>query len=302
MNATLLNPSSPQAQEIWDLSLFVFVICALIFLLVVGLLLTIIIRFRHKSKSQLPRQVMGNTRFEILWTIGPALIVALLAVMTIKTMVGIDPPANDRDADLIITGHQWWWEVHYPQSGVVTANEIHIPTGKRLLVRLESADVIHSFWVPALNRKMDAIPGHPNYIYLEADAPGLYGGQCTEFCGAQHAKMLLRVVAQNETEFEDWERRQLQDVSAPNTALARRGYELYKEKTCLNCHAVNIGPNLNHVASRTTLASGIIPNSHEMLIQWLRDPQTIKPGAHMPNFQLTTDEVEALAAYLETLQ
>lgn len=245
---------------------------------------------------------MGNTRYEILWTLGPALIVALLAFMTIKTMVGIDPPASDRDADLIITGHQWWWEVQYPKSGVITANEIHIPVGQRLLIRLESADVIHSFWVPALNRKMDAIPGHPNYLYLQADTPGQFGGQCTEFCGAQHAKMLLRVVAQSEADFRQWEQAQLVTTPVPKTGLARRGYELYKEKTCLNCHAVNIGPNLNHVASRATLGSGIIANTHDNLIRWLRNPQQIKPGAHMPNFQLTAYEAEALAAYLETLK
>lgn len=300
MNPTLLNPSSPQAHEIWDLSIFVFVVCTLILLLVVGLLITIVIRFRHKADSKPPRQVMGNNRYEILWTLGPAVIVIILAVMAIKTMVGINPPAHDQDADLIITGHQWWWEVQYPHSGVVTANEIHIPVGKRLLVRLESADVIHSFWVPALNRKMDTIPGHPNMIYLEADAPGLYRGQCTEFCGAQHAKMLLRVIAQSESDFRNWEQGQLTELPAPQTGLAQRGYALYKQKTCLNCHAVGIAPNLNHVASRQTLASGVIPNTHEMLVRWLRNPQAIKPGAHMPNFQLTSDEAEELAAYLET--
>lgn len=280
--------------------MFVLIICAVILLLVAGLLVTILIRFRQKSASEQPRQVFGNTKYEILWTIGPILVVALLAVMTLKSMQVLDPPSGDRDADLVITGHQWWWEAQYPASGVVTANEIHIPVGKQLLVRIEAFDVIHSFWVPALSRKMDAIPGHPNYIWLQADKPGLYRGQCTEFCGAQHAKMLIRVIAQPEAEFRAWEKAQLRVAPAPTSSLARRGFELYKEKTCLNCHAVSIGPDLNHVASRETLGSGIIPNNHEMLIEWLLNPQKFKPDAHMPNFQLSLDEATAIAAYLET--
>jgi len=302
MNETLLNPSSPLAQDIWDLSIFVLIICSVIFLVVAGLMTTIIIRFRQKSTSEQPRQVMGNTKYEILWTIGPALIVAVLAIMTIKTMYGVDPPASDRDADLIITGHQWWWEAEYPNSGVVAANEIHIPVGKRLLVRLEAFDVIHSFWVPSLNRKMDAIPGHPNYMYLEASEPGLYKGQCTEFCGAQHAKMLIRVIAEPEAQFRAWQQAQLRVAPAPSSGLALQGFKLYKEKTCLNCHAVNIGPDLNHVASRETLGSGIIPNNHEMLVEWLRNPKKYKPYAHMPDFQLSLAEAKAIAAYLETRQ
>jgi cytochrome c oxidase subunit 2 len=218
--------------------------------------------------------------------------------------------ASGQQPDLTVIAHQWWWEVRYPNSGVVAANEIHIPVGRRLFMRLESADVIHDWWVPALGRKMDAIPGHPNDLWLEADSPGSYQGTCAEYCGAEHAWMRILVIAESEGDFEKWSVRQLQPASqTPEAENTRAGDQLFQQLTCPSCHStttsstdVEIGPNLAHIASRQTLAAGRLENTPANLIAWLSDPQSVKPDCHMPNFQLTQDQVAQLTAYLETLQ
>lgn len=228
----------------------------------------------------------------------------------IQTMTSVQAaPAEGQEPDLVITGHQWWWEAYYPASGAVAANEIHIPSGQKLLVRLESADVIHDWWVPRLGRKMDAIPGQGNLVWMEAREPGTYLGACSEFCGAQHAWMRIQVIAHSPADFADWEQAQLQTPAAPTDALVRRGEALFTQKTCANCHTVagteaqaNVGPNLTHVASQETLLTGILENTPNNLARWLKNPQAIKPGAHMPDFLLTPDEINALVAYLQSLK
>ncbi|MEZ4616530.1 MAG: c-type cytochrome [Caldilineaceae bacterium] len=193
----------------------------------------------------------------------------------------------------------------------MTANEIHIPTGQPLLVQLASADVIHDFWVPKLGRKMDAIPGHPNQLWLQADQPGTYLGACAEFCGAQHAWMRLRVIAQSPTDFAAWQQAQRQSPPPPpaTDTLASQGAKRFQALTCSNCHAIggtpaqaNAGPNLTHVASRQTLGAGVLENNPANLAQWLTNPQSVKPGNQMPHFQLSAADLQALVAYLETLQ
>lgn len=299
----MFDAASSQAQAITNLFNLAMGIGALILLLVTALTLYASFRFRAHPGDGEPTQIFGNRKLEIGWTAAPAILLACLAALTLYTMSISDPAvAADATPDVVITGHQWWWEVRYPQRDVVTANEIHIPAGKKVLVRLESGDVIHSFWVPQLGRKMDMIPGHPNSLWLQADAPGVYMGACSEYCGTQHAWMRIRVIAQPPAEFEAWLQQQSQPVAPPAGSLAAQGQQIYEQKTCSVCHEHNIGPDLNHLASRDTLAAGVLQNTSENLAKWLANPQAIKPGSHMPSFNLTDQEVQAMVAYLEATQ
>jgi cytochrome c oxidase subunit 2 len=246
---------------------------------------------------------------EIAWTIIPFLIVILLLAMTISAMNRADPPPAP-SPDLVVTGHQFWWQADYPASGVITANEIHIPTGKPLSVRLESKDVLHEFWVPELTRKMTNVPGQPNHIWLQADKPGTYIGQCSEFCGTQHAWMRILVVADEPSKFEEWQRAQLQPGQAATSDATAKGLALFQTSTCINCHAIRgvagadlrVAPDLTHVASRKQLGAGILENTPANMRLWLKSPQHIKPGALMPDFNLTDEQLDQLSAYLSTLQ
>jgi cytochrome c oxidase subunit 2 len=204
-----------------------------------------------------------------------------------------------------VTGHQWWWEVSYPGSSVVTANEIHIPTKTRVAVVTSTADVIHSFWIPELNRKIDMIPGQSNRVLLVADKPGTYRGQCAEFCGLQHAHMAVLVIAQPRAAYDRW----LAQNAKPAPASAARGRHLFFSQSCADCHQIRgtdahgrVGPDLTHVAGRTTLAAGEIPNTSARLLDWLKDPQHVKPGNKMPDLALSDADWRSLRDYLETLR
>jgi len=303
------NPSSPHALATAHLFTIVLWLMAAIFVLVTGLVLYIAWRYRRRPEQSEPRQVFGNTTLEIAWTVVPTLLLVLIFGLTVNTMSTVDPPVAQEQADLRVIGHQWWWEVRYLKSGAVTANEIHLPVGRQMLVQLEATDVIHDFWVPELARKIDMIPGHPNHLWLRADHAGIYLGACAEFCGMEHAWMRFRVIAQSPAEFEAWERDQLENASSPDLPEARQGARLFQEKTCVSCHAIagtpataRIGPDLTHVASRQMLAAERVDNTPATLAQWLAGPQALKPGSLMPNLQLTPDEVQLLVAYLETLR
>jgi cytochrome c oxidase subunit 2 len=207
-----------------------------------------------------------------------------------------------------ITGHQWWWEVRYA-NGAYGANEIHIPAGVRVPVWILGADVIHDFWVPELGPKVDAIPGRTTALWLEAERPGTYLGACAEYCGTEHAWMLIRVIAQPAAEYQDWLAAQAAAPATPGGADASHGAQLFRERTCINCHAIQgteatarVGPDLSHVAARETLGSGVVRNTAENLARWIADPNRIKPGVLMPNLKLTPDDNRAIAAYLETLR
>lgn len=310
MGNSLFSPQSPQAQSITHLSIIVGIVMLAIFVLITALVLYAVVKFRRRPGDAEPRQVFGNSRLENAWTIGALLTVTVLFIFTIRTMRSADrTPAPDRKPDLEIIAHQWWWEARYPQSGVITANEIHIPVGKAWLVRLTSADVIHDWWVPDLGRKMDAIPGHPNDFWIQADKPGTFLGTCAEFCGAGHAWMRIRVIAQPESEFNAWEQHQLEVPPQPTSGEAADGSKLFNKLTCDNCHTVagtpakaDIGPDLTHVASRETLAAGRLKDTPENLRKWISDPQKYKPGSHMPDFNFTPAQVKELVAYLETLK
>jgi cytochrome c oxidase subunit 2 len=308
---TSLSPGSHGVQEIdrlWTVAIAIF---GLIFLLVTGLIVYSLMKYRWREGEPDPEQVPGQRTVEIIWTAVPLAIVTLLYVLTIKTMAVTDPgPAPE--PDLVVTGHQWWWEVRYPKSGnpgVIAANEIHIPTGQNYSVRLDSADVLHEFWVAQLARKMTTVPGHPNFIWLEADTPGSYPGSCSEFCGTEHAWMRFTVIAQPPAEFAAWQQAQLQPSVPPTTALAQQGQQLFMQMSCVNCHAINgtaaqahVGPDLTHLASRAQIGAGILDDTPDNLRRWLHNPQEAKPGVEMPNFEFTDDQVNALTAYLETLR
>lgn len=302
----MLDPVSSSGDSIRDLFIIVTVIGAVVLLIVGGLVTFFALRYRGRPGAADPPPSFGNTRVEITWVIVPLIIVLTLFGLALRSARVVTPSTSGRDPDLIVIGHQWWWEVIYPETGVVSANEIHIPTGARVLLQIESADVIHDFWVPEVGRKIDAIPGHPNRIWIGADQPGTYLGACSEFCGLQHAWMRLRVIAQPQQEFDAWQQQQRGPIAAPAGTAASSGAELFRTRTCASCHAVegtarrpDVAPNLAHLRDRETLGAGVIQNTPENLARWLQDPQAIKPGSLMPNLNLTDEQVASLVAYLE---
>jgi cytochrome c oxidase subunit 2 len=301
------DPHSPEAQAIASLFTQTLVVCAAIGLLVAVLVGVCVVRFRAAVRPAEPEQVHGHKWLEIGWTLGPLAIVIALFALTARAMAASDP-APSREPDLVVIGHQWWWEARYP-SGVVTANEIHVPAGKDLLVRVESEDVIHDFWLPQLGRKMDAVPGHPSFIWLQADTPGTYMGACAEYCGAEHAWMRIVMIAHPQAEFDAWQQHELQPPPPPADGAAARGAAEFDAKTCIRCHhiegrgaAVRVAPDLTHLAERATLGAGVIANDPASLAHWLKDPQSVKPSSHMPDLNLSDDDVSDLVAYFETLR
>lgn len=304
------NAASPQSTAIANLFIAIAVIAAVILLIVTITVLWAALRFRHRPGSTEPAQNSGNLPLEVTWTVIPFLLLALVAFFTVRTMRAADPPYDGAtQPSVVVTGHQWWWSVDYPQAGIHTANEIHIPVGERVLFALRSADVIHSFWLPTVARKMDMIPGNEHYLWIEVDEPGVYEGTCAEFCGAQHAWMRLRLVAQSRPDYDQWLHQQAATPAPPTSDEAAAGAQLFQTRTCVNCHAIagtaadaRVGPDLTHVATRATLAGGVLTNTPENLARWLADPAAVKPGNHMPNLQLQKDEIGQLVAYLETLQ
>ena len=303
----VLTPASPQARSLSHLFVVTLFICAVIFVIVTALVLICMVKFRRKPNDAEPRQIAGNQRLEISWTVGSILILVVLFVLTVQAM-HVSDPVPGRPPDLTVISHQWWWEVRYP-NGAVTANEIHIPIQSDLLVCLKSADVIHDFWVPQLGRKMDIIPGHPNLVWIRANTPGEYLGACAEFCGAEHAWMRIHVEAQTRAAYDKWLAQQERPAPAPATASEREGLRIFREKTCINCHTIkgvnsdiDVGPDLTHFAGRKTIGTGVLENNPAGLRRWLGNPQAVKPACHMPDFHLTKNEVNALEEYLETMQ
>src|SRR5665213_325876 len=304
----VFHPFSPETASISHLFILVLIVCGVILTIVIGMIGYGLIFFRHKPGSADPAPHFGNRKLELTWTIGPILILIWLFALTVRGMRQSDPAAN-RQPDLIVIGHQWWWEVRYPQTAVVTANEIHIPVGRQWLVRMESADVIHDFWVPALARKIQLIPGKTDHIWLEADAPGTYDGECVEFCGAGHAWMRFSVIAESSAAFDVWLRNQEKSAAIPVMDSAQAGLKIFQTMSCINCHSIrgvsvaaNAAPNLTHLTDRQILGGGVLSNTETNLFRWLKNPQAIKPGCFMPNLKLTDAQVGALVSYLETLQ
>jgi len=306
----ILAPASPQAHALTALLIGVFVVLFAIFILVTGLVFFMIMRFRDRPGAAEARQIFGWNALEVTWTLIPLGILAVFSIFMVAADRAADPPIPaGRKPDLEVVGHQWWWEINYLASGAVAANEIHIPIGKPILIELKSADVIHDFWAPQLGRKIDAVPGHPNTLWIQADAPGTYLGSCGEFCGVEHAWMRFRVIAQNEADFDAWQKAQLAVPIVPSAPDALAGARLFSDKTCVNCHAIagtagnqTVGPDLTHIGSREMIAGEAARNTPDELFRWLKQPDLIKPQSHMPDFKLSDDEAHELVAYLEGLK
>lgn len=310
-----LQPEGPIARQIdglWDL---VFWAAVVVFVLVEGAIVYAMFRFRErKGDTQAPKQTHGNTPLEIAWTIAPALILAVLAVPTVLTILAL---ARERPGALVVnvTGQQWWWAYEYPEEGVVTANELHIPTGRPIQLALHSADIIHSYWVPKLAGKQDMVPGRVNHLTIEADRPGEYHGTCVEYCGLSHANMRLKVFAHEPEDFERWVAEQREDAVRPRGGRARAGERIFQESQCITCHVIRFdgskaegktGPDLTHFAARTSFAGAIYERTDERLADWLRDAPAMKPGSKMPagisEMGLTEEDITALVAYLQSLR
>lgn len=310
--AQLFTSYSTQETLINNVFIAFLIVAGFVFLLVLTLSVLSAIRFRAKKRPELPKQVFGNKKLEIIWTSASFVAVSVFFVLSVIYMRVINSPSpQGRKPDIVVVGHQWWWEMQYPDSGFTTANELHIPEKKRLLMRMESADVIHDWWVPSLGRKIDLIPGHVNYLWIEADTAGTYEGTCSEFCGAEHAWMRIRVIAQTPQDYSRWaaEQSKSQSLPGPSDSLAFAGVTLWYSLSCTNCHTIRgatslkrIGPDLTHLQSRETLLSGMFQNNPENLRRWLADPQKVKPGAHMPDFNLNNNQLDAMVAFLEKLK
>lgn len=300
-----LSPEGPiavRADDLWDLT---FAIAAVIFVIVEAVLVYTIIRFRRRPGRQ-AAQFHGNTKVEVLLTLIPTLILAGLAIPTVKAIADL-AEKPDNALNITVVARQFWWEYQYP-NGLVTANEMHVPTGKPVYLTLEGEDVIHSFWIPDLTGKQDVVPGRINHMQFLADEPGEYWGQCTEYCGLSHANMRLRVIAQEPAEFEDWMQDQLEPADPVVTGRAAEGEEIFMT-TCVTCHAIQgtdakgrSGPDLTHFASRGTFAGAMFENNTENLKAWIADPPAVKPGALMPDYGLSSEQINAVVAYLQTLE
>lgn len=308
-----LEPVGTFAKQVDRLFNPVIGVAAVFFVLVQALVLYSIIKFRRRSEDEAPKQVHGNTKLEITWTAIPALILAVVGVATVVTVIDINRvEAGGEVLEVEVTGHQWWWEYEYPDLGVVTANELHIPTNTRVELKMTSNDVIHSFWPPKLAGKVDVIPGRVNTMALHTEVPGEFEGQCAEFCGLSHSRMRLRVIAQEPAEFEQWVANQKKPQPAPVAGTpgeAAEGAALFQSRGCGGCHTVagytqgNLGPNLTHLYDRETFAGAIFELNPRNLRLWLRDPQAQKAGNKMVlPIALTEDEITKLIAYLETLK
>ena len=319
---SVLEPHGPQAREIHHLwTLFLAISVAVTFLILLFEIAGVAAAVRRARRRGVddPLAVDKGLERRSLRTIiaaGTVTALTLLGLIAASTVTGdalADLDAGDQPLEVTITGHQWWWEIEYehqdPSRRVTTANELHIPVGRSVRLQLLSTDVIHSFWVPSLHGKKDLVPGHRNWTWIRADHPGVFRGQCAEFCGLQHARMLVRVIAEPPAAFEGWLAAQRRP--APPTAEARvqRGEQIFQAGPCAMCHTVSgtaaggaLGPDLTHLMSRATLASGVLANTRANRAAWVSDPQRLKPGVRMPSRLVAGDDLDAVLDYLETLQ
>ena len=291
--------------------LFLYFLIAAILILGLVIFFTIFYSWKYKRKKNTveePEQLHGNRKLEFSLLGVAFALVSLFFYLTVDAMNSIQDIPDHAIPDLLITGHQWWWEAKYAEDGLVTANEIHVPVGEELLVQFNSNDVIHSWWIPTLGRKMDLVPGVDNFMKLKVDEAGEYWGSCSEFCGAQHGWMRIRLIAQTPEDFKKWKAAQLAPKKGSNNKLFQKGQRLFASKTCINCHAIaptadspDLGPNLANFSTRDYFLSNIKLNNDENLQHWLRHPDQVKSSARMPDMLLNDDEINALMFYLNNL-
>lgn len=311
-----LDPAGPAAHEISSLSWIVYGTFCAVGLVMWALILWVALRKRGSLEEHAPVDAGGGEEWIVTGGFAiPFVILAVLFVLSLRTLSAF--PVTDghtADPQIIVTGHQWWWELEYTSPSVdqrfKSANEIHIPVGRPIDIELRSADVIHSFWIPRLHGKEDLIPGQPNLIRIQADQAGTYRGQCAEYCGAQHAHMALIVVAQPEAEYETWRAAQLGDSAPPANPEQTAGQQQFMNKPCELCHTIrgtgahgNVGPDLTHIGSRQGLAANMLPNNEADLAAWVTHAQALKPAAAMPNVtQFTGAQLNQIVAYLQSLK
>jgi cytochrome c oxidase subunit 2 len=311
---SMFDTHSLEASRIATLAWLMFGIAAFVFVIITVLLLLVVVRSR---RSQLAADIASHKdRRAITWVlIGGAVIpvVVLLIVMTLSVITEKTIAApNNGSLNIEIVGHRWWWEVHYPDRDITTANDVHIPINQPVLLRVTSADVIHSLWIPQLNGKFDMIPGQTNTVSVQATTVGSYRGECAEFCGMQHAHMAFIVVAEEPDQFDKWAAKQAEpaaNLDARSDAMVFEGQQTFLGSSCVYCHTVKgtnasgtLGPDLTHLASRATIGAGILPNTPGNLAGWIINAQAIKPGNFMPPMDLDSDQLQAILAYFQTLQ
>ena len=313
----ILDPTSPQAEEIEGLFWLVVGFSVFVMIIVVAFMAAGIgygIRNRDIHSDEEPPQTHGNLKLEVAWTVIPLIILAILLVPTLASIYDLDALSAPDDAiEINVVGQQFWWEMAYLDEEVVTANELVVPTGRAVKINLASSDVMHSFWLPQMAGKVDLVPGNKRTLYFTAEKEGVFYGQCAELCGDSHANMRLRVVSLSPEEYSTWTAAAKQPATVVTQVSAQgpqvqEGSQLFISKGCVNCHAVQgvntynrVGPDLSHIGSRTSIAAGMLQNTPENMVRWLRYTDTVKPGVAMPNLGLNQEEAEALTAYLETL-
>lgn len=307
---SILDPRGPEARQIANLTWALFGTAVVVFLIVSVILVFAIARRRDKVVVTVgpDRQ---RTLVAVIAAGGVVPAVALTVLMGAGIVIeqALVVPPSTPHYTIEVVGHEWWWEINYPDQGFTTANEMHIPVGQPVSVKLTSADVIHSFWVPQLHSKLDMFPGQTNTLWLQADQSGMYLGECGEYCGLQHAKMNFVVVADTPENYAQWLANQQQVPPAPTDSLLKQGQQTFLGSTCVYCHVVRgtnasgkLGPDLTHLASRSKLGAGILDNNRANLAGWIVNAQSLKPGNHMPPMYLTPDELQAILAYLESLK
>ena len=312
---SIFAPASTPAHSIYELSLFVLSITGMIFVVVAGLLAYVIFRYRQHGEDDTsePAQIYGSTQVELAWTVIPVLIVVVLFLTTARMIFAIqDAPKPKAALSVTVVGHQYWWEFNYPTLGIHAVDELHVPLSNPqsptpTFLTLLSADVMHSFWVPQLAGKIDLIPNNVNQLWIDPQHPGMYVGQCAQFCGVEHAKMLLRVYVQTPEDFAAWVKNQQQQAVMDEKVAT--GRHVFETQACMNCHTIvgtaatgRFGPDLTHLMSRDTLASGAMDNTRENLREWIRHPDTFKEGSLMPAMQLNDQQLDQVTAYLSTLR
>nr|MBC7611707.1 cytochrome c oxidase subunit II [Pseudopedobacter sp.] len=306
---SIFSPKSQGGWTLYHLDIYFIIAASFIMLLVIGLLIYVAIKYRAKPNDTEPKQRNGNRKMEIFMVGIPFIMISFFFFLTVKTMKQTEPVVINRKPTVVINGRQWWWQVSYPGTKVVTANEIHLPANRKVLLKLTSSDVIHDWWMPSFGPKMDMIPGSVNYLWLNIDKPGIYEGTCSEFCGQQHAKMRIRVIAQTEENYQKWLTESAKEATQITDPIAFVGASIFQRTSCAGCHQIrgtdakgDVGPDLTHLASRKTILSGTKANTKENLYAFISNPNAVKPGVNMPNFHFNKQEKAALLAYLNTLK